>query len=60
MFHLKKDPKLSEQYNDVFQVQLSLGIMERVQQSEYKNVRKHIICLINQSLKSTMIPLNVG
>ena len=34
MFRLKKDRKLSEQYNDVFQEQLSLGIIERVQQYE--------------------------
>ena len=46
MFRLKKDPKLSEQYNDVFQERLSLGIIERVPQSEYKS--SEVYCSLHQ------------
>ena len=43
MFRLKKDPKLLEQYDDVFQEQLSLGIIERVKQSEYESSEAHFL-----------------
>ena len=43
MFRLKKDPKLSEQYDDVFQEQLSFGIIERVKQSEYENSEAYFL-----------------
>ena len=37
MFHLRKDKNLLTSYNNVFQEQLSLGIIERVPESEYEN-----------------------
>ena len=43
MFRLKKDPELLEQYDDVFQEQLSLGIIERVKQSEYESSEAYFL-----------------
>ena len=37
MFHLKRDPKLLKQYDDVFMEQLSKGIIELEPESEYDN-----------------------
>ena len=43
MFRLKKDPKLSEQYDDIFQEQLSSGVIERVKQSEYERSEAYFL-----------------
>ena len=43
MFRLRKDKNLLTSYNNVFQEQLSLGIIERVPESEYENPDAYVL-----------------
>ena len=41
---LKADPKLLSQYNEVFEQQLSDGIIEKVSESDYEDSNAHFLC----------------
>ena len=41
---LKADPKLLSQYNEVFEQQLSNGIIEKVNETDYQDINAHFLC----------------